>query len=511
MGMTFQDTLLINIKVITAQAQGAISRVEKQLAMLQRKANLAVKLSGLGVTMKKDGQLIDNTTQKVATQQEIMQKMIEKTTNKATQGLRKSRGEALGFGLSMLFTGMAIKKLGESILNSLVKTYMKATDEQSRFNQELLAVQAAFEFLKFSIMDSLGQSELVIGFIEGLINMVNWISAFISKRPMIALFIGTFAILSVVLGTVAMAFGQLFLLSVGLGISFGATLGILVGIVVVAGLLVLLFALSLGYLKKHPAQVKALEKPFNNLMDSLKGVWQLIVDIADVFEFDLSNSGKTAVALVGAGMDWLANKINNVVASSKALGVMFAFIGRKASWKDVTDAMDESRKAAEKATTSFGSLYTAQVEAINQAEAIELGKKIGFEEYKFGDRFQPANQEELGFSSFKNAEVIADQMSIMANLPQLEQTNIIGESQLKEMTFQNDLLDSIKLSNDDILKELESTKNELESKAGQTNNFDIAISGIAGDNDSLAEFIKQTINDTLDEANNRNNGAPQGG
>lgn len=213
---TFSDTLLLNIKIISAQANTAIDRTTKRLSMLQKKANLATNLKGLRLGLNKFGQIIDPVTKKFVSGQEIMRRQVEQTIKKTSSGMRDLRRNMLGFGLSMLFTGMAIKRLGDNILKSLVKTYMTATDEQSKFNRQLMGVQASFEFLKFSIMDALGQSDLVIGFIDGIIQLTNRISAFISTHPKVALLIGLFTGIAVVGGGLLMVIGQTTLAIIGL-------------------------------------------------------------------------------------------------------------------------------------------------------------------------------------------------------------------------------------------------------------------------------------------------------
>ena len=213
---TFQDTLIINMRIINAQANSAIDRTTKRLGMLQKKANLSTTLSKLGLSVNKSQGLIDSVTRKAVNNQEVMRRQIAETTKKMSVGMRQLRTNMLGFGLSMLFTGMAIKRLGDAIIKSLVKTYLTATDEQNKFAQQLLGVQASFEFLKFSIVDALSQSDLVIGFIDGLISMINWISLFISKHPGVAKFIGIFAALAVAIGGPLMVIGQTTLAIIGL-------------------------------------------------------------------------------------------------------------------------------------------------------------------------------------------------------------------------------------------------------------------------------------------------------
>lgn len=136
-------------------------------------------------------------------------KNIDQNLKKANDGLANLNKNLLQFGLSALFGGMALKRLGTGIMKSLVETYMKATDEQNIFFQKLQSVQAAFEFLKFSIFDALSQSELVINLIDGFINLINWVSEFVNKHPLIARLFVAFAIGGIILGGILMVIGQL--------------------------------------------------------------------------------------------------------------------------------------------------------------------------------------------------------------------------------------------------------------------------------------------------------------
>lgn len=131
-----------------------------------------------------------------------------KAQQQQIQAMQTLKAGMMSFGLSALFTGMAIKKLGDTILRSLVTTYMRATDEQNIFHTKLLGVQAAFEFLKFSIFDALSQSELVINMIDGFIELVNWLSAFVNKHPLVSKIFVAFALGAIVLGGVLMVIGQ---------------------------------------------------------------------------------------------------------------------------------------------------------------------------------------------------------------------------------------------------------------------------------------------------------------
>ena len=77
--VTFQDTLLINIKVITARANSAIKQTTKRLAILAKQA-------------------------------------------------KKTTFRFLGLGLGMLFTGMALKKFFGEFLRSAFNTFQMIID-----------------------------------------------------------------------------------------------------------------------------------------------------------------------------------------------------------------------------------------------------------------------------------------------------------------------------------------------------------------------------------------------
>lgn len=200
-----------------------ILQIHAQVRGIQQLDLMSKKLNSIGIIIDKQNKLRTKSglfiSSKTAAMElyrmNMVQEMAEKAKRVAAQqakeaenAQRKMQGNMLSFGLSALFTGMAIKRLGDQILNSLVKTYMQATDEQSKFNQQLMGVQASFEFLKFSIIDALGNSDFVIGFIEMLININNIVGEFISKHSKVAALIGLFTGTAIVGGGILMVIGQ---------------------------------------------------------------------------------------------------------------------------------------------------------------------------------------------------------------------------------------------------------------------------------------------------------------
>lgn len=125
-----------------------------------------------------------------------------------------TQGAMLGFGLSVLFTGLAIKRLAESSLRSLLVTYATIKGEHSTFVNQLNILIAHWEFLKYTIMDALVQSGLFTAIIAGIISLID----FVQQLPAPLLTAIAFALVfAAVMGTAMVVLGQATLVAVGFG------------------------------------------------------------------------------------------------------------------------------------------------------------------------------------------------------------------------------------------------------------------------------------------------------
>ena len=317
---TFQDTLLINIKVVNAQANNAIDRSTKRLAMLQKRANLAAKLSGIGLSMNKLGKIIDPVTKRFVSGQEVMQRLAVQTGKKIEQSTKKINRQMLGLGLSLLFTGMALKRFAEGVTKALINTFVQLTDSTNQGFQAIQQVNAAFTFMKFAIFDALSQSQLFFIIVDALIAMTEGIANLVSKQPALSVFIGTFLAIGIVLGSVVMVMGQLLLLSVGLNISFGILLLILVIISVGLALLAVIWTSKFSL--------------FTKLVLTLIVVMGVVLLIMALLGIAISLPwiiGIIAVGILVAAFIALVQKVGGVKNAFKALGIfllaIFALVG----------------------------------------------------------------------------------------------------------------------------------------------------------------------------------------
>lgn len=152
---------------------------------------------------------------KLKTINKTLEKMEKKTkrVDKIFQGMSKS---LLGFGLSALFTGMAIKRLADTALRSLLTTFMLLADEQNEGLRRTNELRAAFQFLKFVIFDTFARSDLFAGFVGLIIRLTTRIGEFVDKHPDVATMGVAFLGLASALGAVFMFGGQAALSLLGL-------------------------------------------------------------------------------------------------------------------------------------------------------------------------------------------------------------------------------------------------------------------------------------------------------
>lgn len=456
------------------------------------------------------------------------------------QQVNALKGGMMSFGLSALFTGMALKRLGQTILTSLVKTYMQATDEQSRFNQQILAVQASFEFLKFSIMDALGNSELVVKLIEGFIEVVNWVSEFVNKHPMIAKVVGLFLILAIVVGTIGMFVGQMVLAMLGfiglteiLGITGGAlmlTLGSYI-LVIVAALLVV------------SAVIIALESVWSNANLSIVEQWAgTVAAIGLGAGIILLLFGATTAGLVGlfvgavAAMIFLWEELKNTTktwayaAEVEVSEFLINTIGKFATWyskisgwlKGLLNALALFNPAARIASRALwevekgvNAVAAGAIEELTMhaEKAIELGKLSQAQ-------LQQGLYEKLGIGSGAAGGVAAGASNAELVKMARQLNGVGGRSEMDWLALLSGGgagYTGIKgtpsgFTAPDLSSQIDSLKEQQGAldKAQQNNNVTVNIENMVADDSTMKNLFDKYIKDFLEDMNNRFAGTTRG-
>jgi hypothetical protein len=136
-------------------------------------------------------------TQDAATQKIIETgKQIELNKRRMDQFTESTRRFDMRW-LSVMFTGMMVDRALSGALRSISNTYERATENQTALGQATMGLTASWEFLKFSIFNALDQPG-IRWMIDGLINIVNWVSEGVNKFPLLTAsvlgLVGLFAI-----------------------------------------------------------------------------------------------------------------------------------------------------------------------------------------------------------------------------------------------------------------------------------------------------------------------------
>lgn len=115
----------------------------------------------------------------------------------ATREMRRFKGEWLGL---MLFS-MMVQRTMNKFWSALMTTYMSIAPATDKFRQGILGVSGAFEFLKYSLMETIASSPAFMAFIDMFIGFIDSISEFATANPVVTqLFLGLAAAITALAG-----------------------------------------------------------------------------------------------------------------------------------------------------------------------------------------------------------------------------------------------------------------------------------------------------------------------
>jgi len=116
------------------------------------------------------------------------------------------------FNLSLLFGGMMMQRAGLAILRFAIPSMDKLNQLNTAAAKKVMGVQAAFEFLKISIFETIAATPFFQWLVEAIIKMVVWISEMAQKHPIITSIVVALGGLGALLGTafiIAAGWGQI--------------------------------------------------------------------------------------------------------------------------------------------------------------------------------------------------------------------------------------------------------------------------------------------------------------
>ncbi|MEA2036644.1 MAG: hypothetical protein U9O94_03995, partial [Nanoarchaeota archaeon] len=107
-----------------------------------------------------------------------MQSTALDNNKKATEGLQKS---FMGLGFSMLFGGMAMKRIFQTIATAGVSAFKRVIETTDNNSSALQRLGVWWEYLKFTVGSAINRA--LEPLMPWLIRIISWASEFIQKHP----------------------------------------------------------------------------------------------------------------------------------------------------------------------------------------------------------------------------------------------------------------------------------------------------------------------------------------
>jgi hypothetical protein len=136
-------------------------------------------------------------------------KSMDEARKKMTMMYRQSKQmQMMGKMFGFLFGGMMMQRWGQSILRFVLPSMEKLENHTSDGTKRINAMNASFQFLKFSMFEMITSSRLFIIITDAIIKLTNWFSQLVSQNKGVQILVGTVAALGA-LFVIGGVFGQI--------------------------------------------------------------------------------------------------------------------------------------------------------------------------------------------------------------------------------------------------------------------------------------------------------------
>jgi hypothetical protein len=258
---------------------------------------------------------------------QLLEKSFDDFQKRLSRQSKQLQQDLLAVGLSILFTGMAIKRVTDGALRAIYQTAELAYGEISAFSVITGQLAAKWEFFKFSLVDALMQTSVFtnfISFLNELLDTLNGLSPTAKSNITVALLM-----LSLLAGAFVIV-GQYSLFAVGMMKAFGLSSAMYINRAVGA-----LGILALAFLALQPA----LDESNDNIDRWTSGITASLLALAG----GLLVGGAALVSVFGAAI--LAGAVFFGMRFKEELGLIFGHI--------INFVVQSALKALELLTTVF--------------------------------------------------------------------------------------------------------------------------------------------------------------
>lgn len=157
-------------------------------------------------------EMIDKAYGKGSKESKAYFKTIQKESGESAKSINKMRKNLAGFNfdfLSLIFGGMALKKIFGGAFKTLKEGYLEIEDETSLFKKKTENLGDSFTLLKFTIFDAFANNPIIQNLIDGLTWSLTGLANFFESHPAWAIGLTTLLGFLGAVGTTMFAVGTM--------------------------------------------------------------------------------------------------------------------------------------------------------------------------------------------------------------------------------------------------------------------------------------------------------------
>jgi len=276
---------------------------------------------------------------------------MEMAAKKADQMAKRFDMNALSF----LFAGYAMQRLGMSITRFMLPSQEMLNDNTLQSTKLTNSLAASFQYLKFTIAETLANSQLFTGLIDFVIGFNDNMADLVEKYPIITQIAMMLGLAAIAAGSIAIArgvigqfdhvaklltggaaggiVGAIRLSAIGLG-AWAISSALSITLILIAAALALIYANSEEAREEFKLMSSESVSGFTRMLNSLLNVFDASVDLDDTWRYmGASITWLTSLFFVGfdgvvAFLETVIITVDNLLDRIAAVGASLYFISR---------------------------------------------------------------------------------------------------------------------------------------------------------------------------------------
>ncbi|MDD2492921.1 MAG: hypothetical protein PHY83_03150 [Bacilli bacterium] len=190
-----EDLLIIKTVLDTKIAEKKAEEFTAKIQKLAKDVGLSIEMSSRDIAAAQKKRVKDAR---------IAENQIQKSIQETQKKVREWKANMLGMGMSFLFTGMAVKRMFDTIKKESFSAFNKLTANTDMANNATNKLNMSMDYLKFTLADAINTA--LEPLLPALVSIIEYIGDWIEKNPELA---GKIIVWGSIISGVVMIIGQL--------------------------------------------------------------------------------------------------------------------------------------------------------------------------------------------------------------------------------------------------------------------------------------------------------------